>query len=122
MVKSIERPIRLPYTARGPDTKTSVNAYAVIATWWVKDVGKATIVFRETGGVNGVTYQIEGSLDGTNYTVLDTSTGVDVVVVANGMEYETIVELWEYLKISIKSTVGGSHGDGSVELLGERMG
>jgi len=111
-----------PYTDRTTTATTSTNSFVSLGTWWVADITKALITVRETGTTNGITYQIEGSMDNTNYKVLKLDGGVvERAVVAGGFEYETIVELWKYLRVSIKSTVGGSHGVGVADLHGERM-
>lgn len=93
-------------------SQASVNAYADLGTYWDK-VGfeKATMQIRNTGVANSIDYKILGSLDGTNYDIEIISlttillSDYDLIDISDFSEGAYI----PYIKIQIKSTVGGAH-------------
>jgi len=92
-------------------TTAAYVIYGMAHGWVGKD--KATIMLIETGGVNGALYQIQGSLDGINWTTLKT----DAPLVASGVVYETISNLWTQLRINIIDAIAPNHATVAIQAM-----
>lgn len=85
-------------------TTAAYAVYGVSPAYWTTIV-KGTIVLRETGGANGALYWVQGTLDGTNWVTLKK----DQPLIASGIVYETITDLWAQLQIQIIDAIAASH-------------
>jgi hypothetical protein len=95
-------------------SQVTTNAYVIYGAahgWVGKD--KATIMLTETGGANGALYQVQASLDGTNWVTLKT----DVALAASAVVYETITDLWTQLRINIIDAIPASHATVAIEVM-----
>lgn len=76
------------------------------ASWFKPSRLTTTIVFYNTGGANGASWQVLGSLDGTDFTpVVLASANVAFGTTGN----TTITTYWPWLKIQVKDQVAASH-------------
>jgi hypothetical protein len=117
----------------GALSQTSANAYAVVTGSQIDTYayGCSRVGFRiaETGGSNGITAKVRGSIDGSNWTDLTTldaagseAAGVDQTIAASAVllafvtpEFDSGAKAgFRFYDVQIKSTVNGSHGTASV--------
>lgn len=118
MTKTIYPPqhIQLPWVEKSTATTATTNAYATLVSFVTKDKDKHTFVLRETAGED-VMYEIQGTLDGTNWVTIVT----DQDISANGTAYETLTDLWDNVRIRIIDKVGGTHGSVAFDALARKM-
>lgn len=95
-------------------SQVTTNAYVTYGTahGWVGKT-QATIILIETGGINGALYQVQGSLDGTNWYTIKTNQPL----VAGNIVQETITDLWSQLRIQIIDAVAGNHATVKIQLM-----
>jgi len=119
MVKQIKNPATsIPYFRYNPATQTTTNAYVNHTRnfIWIADLTKLTIVIRETN-VNAITWSIDVSHNSTNWINIKT----DQALAKNATTYETLTDVWRYIRLQIKSTVADAHGTVDMYIMGERM-
>jgi hypothetical protein len=88
----------------GPQVTT--NAYVTLgAALSYQGHNKMTLQLVESGAQNTM-YSIDGSNDNTNWTNLMTNKDL----AASSTAYETLSDLWMYVRIRIIDKVGGTHG------------
>jgi len=97
-------------------TTATTNAYVTLGTLYLSGCTKTNIWLRETN-VNAVMYSIDGSMDNTNWTNLKT----DQDIAKNASVYETLTDLWRYVRVQIIDKVGGTHGSVEMKAHSERM-
>ena len=97
----------------------TTNSYADAASVeTLEPYASFAVVVKETGGANGITFKVQVSIDGTNYVDHPTAAFVDVAVGA-GLT-KTVQEAlcgYNFYKVQVKATVGGSQGTVTASLL-----
>jgi hypothetical protein len=78
------------------------------------NLGQAAWICSETGGVNGVTVQVQVSNDGANWQLgallaISTAIAANATVIVPLSGGSTPVPS-RYVRLSLKDTVGGNHG------------
>jgi hypothetical protein len=116
-----------------PANQVSTNAYAAFAGSQIDtdNAGEVSIAFQltETAGVNGVTFDVQGSIDGAVWTSLKTvdETGTergstDIAVAAGATAVAIIGPIgqagaksaFKSYRVRVKATIAASQGTGNV--------
>jgi len=112
-----------------PNAQTSTSSYVIVSGSTIDTAQANHLVsihyrIRETGGTNGITVKVQGSMDGTNFTDItaqdNTGTaqsGVDVAVSASSaatLFCTGATASWRYYRVMVKDTVASSHGQATV--------
>ena len=105
-----------PYRTHTVATKASTNAYVTLGTLYLATSTKTTIMLRETN-VNAVMYSIDLSMDNIKWKNKVT----DQDIAKNAIEFETITDLWRYVRVQIIDKVGGTHGSVELKAHSEKM-
>ena len=105
-----------PFLSHTVATKASTNVYVTLGTLYLAECSKTTIFLRETN-VNAIMYSIDGSMDNTNWKNIKT----DQDIAKNASAYETLNDLWRYVRVQIIDKVGGTHGSVELKSHSERM-
>lgn len=94
-------------TASFADTGSVLDAVAC-------DTVAATVT--NSGGSNGLSWQVLGSIDGTNYVVVQTSANV---AAGASDKFTAQPAAYRYYKVQVKDQSGGSHTTFSASLIGK---
>lgn len=100
----------------GTDTGNTVSSFT--DTGSVLDAAAYTTVaatINNTGGANGLSWQVLGSIDGVNYVVVNAS--ANVAFGAAGTPYTVSPAPYRYYKVQVKDQVAASHTAFSVSLI-----
>lgn len=98
------------------DNETSTNSYVSMGSARIEDFSKMTIYLRETGGANDVLFKIDVSMDNANWI----NVKAEDTLSASEKHYETLSDVWHYVRVQIKSAVAGSHGTVQWTILGAK--
>ncbi len=101
--------------------QATVDAFADLGLpWETGELGRKTLVVRNTGGVNGGTYQVLGSLDGgATYPVI-LQAAANVPAGGNGGPV-TIDHLVTHLKIQVKAQLAAAQTTMAAEATGQPL-
>ena len=94
-----ERRSTITSTVSASDTGSPISV-------WLEKFYKVTILLRETGSGNAITYKIDASMDSSNWQALKTATQIS----AGSKAYETLTDPWKFLKITVQDVTSGSSG------------
>jgi len=82
-------------------TANFVNSEAIDC----RDVTTLIVEVRNTGGVNALKYNVDGSMDGNVWENLNSA----VALAANTSSAQLITNSWGWLRVGVEDSVGGSH-------------
>lgn len=106
-------------------TGTTTNSYVYVLEWDVRCFDKVFLVVDNTGGSNSISYQTEGASDSafTRVAVMDADNSlahstVESLQMLRGSALSVEPLIFPYIRIGVKSTVGGSHSTYSAALYG----
>lgn len=120
-IASTSRKIAVPQIGistikRSKAATASANAYATAFERFGAQFNHHSLVIRETGGVNGITYKLETKhASGGTYVIVPIAGNDETPLAASGSDVVQIEGEFPYLKLSFKSTVGGAHGELTAE-------
>jgi hypothetical protein len=87
-----------------PSGQATTDPFVDYATAWSKPGLKFVTWLIRNSGVNGLSYQIQGSIDGILWHTIVTSANV-----AAGVNAVSLVsDYWPFMKVQVRSQVGGS--------------
>lgn len=109
------QPVMLLTTATTADV-TTTNAFADALIIDLQGIKEKSLQIKNTGGANGLSWQILGSLDGgANY---DVAVKASANVAFGAVEFYNSSVYCTHWKVQVKDQVGGSHTTASVKLAG----
>ncbi len=111
------KPLHLKHIdSRNGTATATANAHAGFIERNCPAFNHQTFVIAETGGVNGITYKIEAILhSGGTYVEIQG----DTAVAASANDVVAVEGAYYRVKLSCKSTVGGSHGEVTAQWIGQ---
>ena len=113
------KPVLTPAAIEG-SLLTTVNGYTVIqvnSADYFKIRGYRSIMILADAATNDLHFKVETSHDAVKWRTKKE----DWEITAGETDGESMMEPWNYMKISVKPQVGGAHGTGSFQIEGSSL-
>lgn len=101
------------------DAYTTTNSFADL-TGAIIDAANyesLAVIFKNTGGSNGASWQLLGSIDGITYVEVVAS--ANVAAGATGTPYTVSIPPYRYYKVQAKSQSAGNHTTAVAHIIGK---